>query len=77
MREWTQSSLIANLPKWHEDNKSLKTRALADFIVTLHMFNIAFKPLDIYALGPVVWEYAANYRMSRDYLKPVDLDLFN
>jgi hypothetical protein len=41
------------------------------------MFDIAFKPLDIYALGPVVWEYAVNYRMSRDYLKPVDLDLFN
>lgn len=46
-------------------NVSIERQALAEFIVTLHIFGI-YPSLDILELG-MVWVPAANYLMHRTY----------
>jgi hypothetical protein len=62
-----------NLPKWHEDTSSHKTLALANFIVTLRLFEIGFKTLEVDELGPRLWEYTYNAYNSRLYNRPIDI----
>lgn len=67
MQEWMKSSLLTELSYVDQRDAwmNIDIICLSKLLVTIHIFGIYQKQLAIDKLSPAVWNYAANYYMSR------------